>query len=131
MDENRSSGFWAPSAAGGLAGVLGARGRCISQVLRNPPSSVEALRVEPRAAQPAGGFHPRAAAGRVPTPTSWSVPNQCHLQTQTPDECLKITMLPCLPLWFFLMHVGWQPIGPCAILPIGVHWLGSLAGGGF
>lgn len=42
----------------------------------------------------------QAAARSVPAQTLCSVPKQFHLQTQTPAESLKITMLPCLPLSF-------------------------------
>lgn len=132
MGKDRSSGSTASPAACRPTGALGAHRRCIAldQCSPDPPSSAEALPKEPRAAGEAGGFHPRAAARRVPAPTPRSVPRQCHLQTQTPDECLKITMLPGLPLSFFLMHVGRQPIGRSDTLPTGAHWLGGLAGAG-
>lgn len=80
----------------------------------------------PRQVDSIPGLQPR----RVPAPTPRSGPKQGHLQTQTPDEGLKITMLPCQPLSFFLMHVGWRPMRHSATLPTGAHWLGGWAGGG-
>lgn len=78
-----------------------------------------------------GGRIPsQGCSPRVPAPTPRSAPKPWHLQTQTPDECLKITMLPCQPLSSFLMHVGGQPMRHSATLPAGAHWLGGQAGGG-
>ena len=78
-----------------------------------------------------GGRIPsQAVAQRVPAPTPRFSPKQFHLQTHTPDECLKITMLPCLPLAFWLMHVGGQPMRRSATLPAGPHWLEGLTGAG-
>lgn len=74
----------------------------------------------PPAAPAAAGFQPRLQP-RARAPIPRSTPQQCHLQTQTPDECLRITMLPGLPLSFLCTEVGsqWGPAPQSPQAPIG------------
>lgn len=132
MGTARCSGSGAGSAARSPVSAPAPGGRCTSpgQCRRDAPAL---RRIGPAAARSsrgaAGGFQLRLRP-RVLAPTLRSAPKPCHLQTQTPDECLKITMLPGLPLSLFLMHVGWQPMGHRATVPTGAHWLAAWQGAG-
>lgn len=100
MGKARSPGFSAGSAARSPVAALAPGGRCTSPG-RCKRAAPALRRICPAAARSsrgeAGGFQLRLQP-RVPAPTLRSAPKPCHLQTQTPDECLKITMLPGLPL---------------------------------
>lgn len=99
------------------------------QVLAGPSELSGGAAEAAEAAPEAQGFHLRAAARRVPAPTMRSAPRQCHLQTLTPDECLKITMLPCLPLSFLCTYVGSQWDAAPTLSP-DAHWPGARQGAG-
>lgn len=99
------------------------------QVLAGPSELSGGAAEAAEAASEAQGFHLRDAARRVPAPTTRSAPRQCHLQTLTPDECLKITMLPCLPLSFLCTYVGSQWDAAPTVSP-GAHWPGARQGAG-
>lgn len=100
MGKARPSGCRAGSAARRPVSALAPRGRCTSpgRCKRDAPAL--------RGICPAAARSFRGEAGglqlwrqpRVLAPTLRSAPKPCHLQTQTPDECLKITMLPGLAL---------------------------------
>lgn len=132
MGTARCSGSGAGSAARSPVSAPAPGGRCTSpgQCRRDAPAL---RRIGPAAARSsrgaAGGFQLRLRP-RVLAPTLRSAPKPCHLQTQTPDECLKITMLPGLPLSLFLMHGGGQPMGHRATVPTGAHWLAAWQGAG-
>lgn len=94
----RASGCSARSAARRPAPALAPRGRCTS------PGQCERDAPAPRRRCPAaassfrGGRIPARLPPRAAAPTRRSAPRRCHLQTQPPAECLKITMLPGRPL---------------------------------